>query len=177
MGCLSSPDLLLINDLFSKSTLKKNEYFLGAGEKPDKFGIIISGLFRYFYIDKSGKEYTKYFARENNFLISYSSMILGEASRFYIESLGNSEIIIASFSQFNKQTENSLIWNKIIRKLIEQQYFEKEKREYQFLFDDAKTRYKSFLLEYPGLIDKVKHYYIASYLGISPVTLSRIRNK
>ena len=174
---ISLSDLSLIDNIFYSSTVKKNEFFVKAGENPDKFGLIISGIFRYFYIDNDGKEYTKYFALENDLLISYSAILLGEVSRFYIEALENSEILISSFKTFNELTENNLSWNKIARKLIEQQYIKKEIREYQFLFDDAETRYLHFLDEYPDLIESVKHYHIASYLGITPVALSRIRKK
>jgi CRP-like cAMP-binding protein len=174
---LTSSDLSVINSIFYTSSVKKNECFIEAGEIPDKFGLVITGLFRYFYIDSNGKEYTKYFALENDLLISYSAILLRETSNFYIEALENSEILIASFKKFNDLTEDNLTWQKIARRLIERQYIKKEKREYQFLFDDAETRYQHFLEEYPGLIDRVKHYHIASYLGITPVALSRIRKK
>ena len=174
---ISLSDLSVIDKIFYSFTVKKNEFFIKAGENPDKFGLIISGIFRYFYIDNDGKEYTKYFALEDDLLISYSAILLGEVSRFYIEALENSEILISSFKTFNELTENNLSWNKIARKLTEQQYIKKEIREYQFLFDDAETRYLQFLKEYPDLIERVKHYHIASYLGITPVALSRIRKK
>ena len=174
---ISSSDLSVIENIFYSSTIKKNEYFIKAGETPDKFGIIISGIFRYFYIDDDGKEFTKYFALENDLLISYSAILLGEESKFYIEALENSEVLVSSFKTFNELTENNLSWNKIARKLVEQQYIKKERREYQFLFNDAETRYLHFLEEYPGLIERVKHYHIASFLGITPVALSRIRKK
>jgi len=174
---ISSPDLSKIMENFTSRQVKKNELFLKAGDDPDMFGFNISGLFRYYYIDYAGKEYTKYFALENDLLISYSAILLGEQSKFHIEALENSEIIISSFKKFNTLTKSSLSWNRIARKLIEKQYINKENREYQFLFDDAETRYKRFLKDYPGLIDRVKHFHIASYLGISPVSLSRIRKK
>lgn len=174
---ISLSDLSVIDKIFYSFTVKKNEFFIKAGENPDKFGLIISGIFRYFYIDNDGKEYTKYFALEDDLLISYSAILLGEVSRFYIEALENSEILISSFKTFNELTENNLSWNKIARKLTEQQYIKKEIREYQFLFDDAETRYLQFLKEYPDLIERVKQYHIASYLGITPVALSRIRKK
>jgi len=174
---ISSSELSVIDEIFKLSIFKKNEFFIRAGENPDRFGIIISGLFRYFYIDNKGKEYTKYFAIENDLLISYSAILSGEVSKFYIESLETSEILISSYKKFNELTQNSLSWNKIARKLIEQQYIKKEIREYRFLFNDAETRYLHFLEDYPGLIDRVKHYHIASYLGITPVALSRIRKK
>ncbi len=174
---VSISELSKIRDVFDSATVKKNDFFIKAGEKPEMVGFIISGLFRYFYIDKNGKEYTKYFAVENDFLISYSANLLGEDSKFYIEALEDSEILITRYKTFSELIESSASWDRVARKLIENQYIIKEKREYQFLFDDAETRYKYFLDDYPGMIDKVKHYHIASYLGISPVSLSRVRKK
>jgi len=177
ISSVPSSDFSMIGNIFNSSTVKKNEYFVKEGDNPDMVGMVISGLFRYFYIDINGKEYTKYFALENDLLISYSAILLGEKSKFYIQALENSEILIGSFKPFYELIENNLSWNKVLRKLIEQQYIKKEKREYQFLFDDAETRYHQFMKDYPGLIDRVKHFQIASFLGISPVSLSRIRKK
>ncbi len=61
---------------------------------------------------------TKYFALENDFLISYSAILLGDVSKFYIEALEDSEILISSFKTFNDLIENNLSWNKIVRKRI-----------------------------------------------------------
>lgn len=174
---IPSTELSKLTDIFKPTQIKKNEYFIIAGEVPDRVGFNISGLFRYFYIDKNGKEYTKYFEMENDLLISYSASLLKENSRFYIEALEDSEILVSQYKMFSDLINTNPCWEKVARKLIEFQYIKKEKREYQFLFDDAETRYDQFLKDYPGLIDLVKHYHIASYLGISPVSLSRIRKK
>ena len=72
---ISLSDLSVIDKIFYSITVKKNEFFIMAGENPDKFGLIISGIFRYFYIDNDGKEYTKYFALEDDLLISYSAIL------------------------------------------------------------------------------------------------------
>lgn len=172
-----SSELSKIKKIFHPKILKKNSYFIKAGEIPDKVGFNISGLFRYSYIDKDGKEYTKHFCLENNLIISYSASLLQEESKFYIEALEDSEILTANYKEFLKILESHPCWDRIARKLIEKIYIIKEKREYQLLMEDAETRYKQFLKDYPGLVGRVKHYHIASYLGISPVSLSRIRNK
>ncbi|MCP3922645.1 MAG: Crp/Fnr family transcriptional regulator [Desulfobacterales bacterium] len=83
-------DLSVVDNVFYSSTVKKNEFFINAGDNPDKFGLVLSGIFRYFYIDNDGKEYTKYFAVENDFLISYSAILLGDVSKFHIEALEDS---------------------------------------------------------------------------------------
>ncbi len=164
-----------IISLFKPLNIEKNEYFIRAGEAPVNVAFVTNGLFRYFYVDSEGREYTKYFAMRNDLLISYTSALLGEESRFYIQALDDSSVFISTFKAFYEMIEGHPCWDRIARKLIEIQYVKKEQREYQFLFEDAETRYTLFLEEYPGLIEKVKHYHIASYLGISPVSLSRVR--
>ncbi len=54
---ISSSDLSVVDNVFYSSTVKKNEFFIKAGDNPDKFGLVLSGIFRYFYIDNDGKEY------------------------------------------------------------------------------------------------------------------------
>jgi CRP-like cAMP-binding protein len=73
--------------------------------------------------------------------------------------------------------ERNPCWNTIARKYVETLFIEKEKRERRLLSEDAATRYLSFQKDYPGLEDKIPQYQIASYLGITPVALSRIRKK
>ncbi len=66
---IPSSELSKIKKIFYSKVLKKNSYFIRAGEIPDKVGFNISGLFRYLYIDENGKEYTKHFCLENNLII------------------------------------------------------------------------------------------------------------
>ncbi|MCP4271690.1 MAG: Crp/Fnr family transcriptional regulator, partial [Gammaproteobacteria bacterium] len=68
-------------------------------------------------------------------------------------------------------------WEKLGRLLAEQLYIKKETREAEFLLDDAETRYLNFQTNYPGLEDRLTQYHVASYLGITPVMLSRIRRR
>ena len=73
--------------------------------------------------------------------------------------------------------ENDIRWYKFAFKLMESIYVMKELRERSFLLDDAATRYKEFQAYYADIEDQIKLYYVASYLGITPETLSRIRKK
>jgi CRP-like cAMP-binding protein len=73
--------------------------------------------------------------------------------------------------------ERDIFWIKFLLKFIEKGFMIKEKRERDLLLLDAETRYKNFLSEYPGMDQRIKQGIIASYLGIKPETLSRIRRK
>lgn len=164
-----------IEKLFYPVKISKGDYFVKNGDLSKTIGFIVSGLFRYFYSDKNGIEYTKYFASENNFVISYSSLLLSRPSRFSIEALENSEILCIRYSDWLNLVDGNICWQIVTRKVIEKVYVIKEIRESELLLEDAQSRYKNFMESYPGLNKRIKQYHIASYLGISPVSLSRIR--
>ena len=170
-------ELTKAKDVFSFREIKKGDFFIKAGEIPGCIAFNVSGLFRYYYINSNGVEFTKHFCLKNNFIASYSSILLSEESKFFIEAMEDSKILVADFKLWEKLLDSHFCWQVLARKIIENVYIMMEKRESRLLLEDAKTRYIKFLKEYPMLKDRVKQYHIASYLGINPVTLSRIRSK
>ncbi|NLU38190.1 MAG: Crp/Fnr family transcriptional regulator [Bacteroidales bacterium] len=158
-------------------TINSSEYFIRAGEIPYKVAFIFSGLFRYVYTNDKGDEFTKAIMRENFFLSSYSAMIMERPSYFSIEALEDSEVLEMSWKDFLQLVESDVFWVKFLYKFIEKGYMNKEKRERDLLLLNAETRYKDFLTEFPGMEQRVKQGIIASYLGIKPETLSRIRRR
>ena len=158
-------------------SIKASEFFIRAGEVPHKIAYINSGLYRYVYTNDKGEEFTKGIIGENFFLSSYSAMILGKPSYFSIEALEDSQILEIIWKDFLQLIENDIFWVKFLLKFVEIGYMNKEKRERDLLLLDAETRYKNFLTEFPGMDQRIKQGIIASYLGIKPETLSRIRRK
>ena len=163
--------------LGKEKSLNTSEYFLRAGETPFKIAYVFKGLFRYVYINDKGDEFTKAIITENNFISSYSAMVLCKPSYFSIEALENSLLLEISWSDFTQLQNNDIFWVKFLLKFIEKGYIIKEKRERDLLLLDAETRYKNFLTEFPGMDQRIRQGIIASYLGIQPETLSRIRRK
>jgi len=157
--------------------IKASDYFIRAGEVPHKIAFVGSGLFRYVYTNSGGDEFTKGIIAQNFFLSSYSAMIMGRPSYFSIEALENSQLLEIIWSDFEHLKENDIFWLKFQLKFVEKGYIIKEKRERELLLLDAETRYKNFLIEFPGMDQRIKQGIIASYLGIQPETLSRIRKK
>jgi len=169
-----------IEELLSIGRVKSisaTDYFIRAGEVPYKVAFIGSGLFRYVYINDKGDELTKGIITENFFLSSYSAMIMGKPSYFSIEALEDSQVLEIVWKDFTQLVDNDIFWIKFLLNLIEKGYMIKEKRERDLLLLDAETRYKNFLTEFPGMDQRIKQTKIASYLGIKPETLSRIRRK
>jgi CRP-like cAMP-binding protein len=154
-----------------------SDYFIKTGQVPKKIAFVVSGLFRYVYVNEKGCEFTKGIIAENLFLSSYSAMIMKKPSFFSIEALEDSEIMEISWKDFISLMESDIFWIKFLLKFIEKGFIIKEKRERDLLLLDAETRYRNFLNEYPGMDQRIKQGVIASYLGIKPETLSRIRAK
>jgi len=163
--------------LCKEKPINISDYFIREGETPFKIAFVIKGLFRYVYINSKGDEFTKGIITENNFISSYSAMILGKPSYFSIEALEGSQVLEIHWSEFKKLLDNDIFWVKFLLKFVEKGYIIKEKRERDLLLLDAETRYKNFLVDFPAIDQRIKQGIIASYLGIKPETLSRIRRK
>jgi CRP-like cAMP-binding protein len=161
----------------SSKSIKANDFFISNGEVPVKIAFLSSGLFRYVYTHDNGSEFTKGIITENNFISSYSAMVLNRPSYFSIEALEDSNIIEIRWTDFTQLMDKDAFWIKFLMQFLEKGYIIKEKRERDLLLLDAETRYKNFLTEFPGLDQRIKQGVIASYLGIKPETLSRIRAK
>jgi CRP-like cAMP-binding protein len=158
-------------------SIEASDFFIRAGEVPYKIAFIGNGLFRYVYTNDKGDEFTKGIIVENFFLSSYSAMILGKPSYFSIEALENSQVLEIIWKDFTQLLDYDIFWVRFLLNFVEKGYMIKEKRERDLLLLNAETRYKNFLTEFPGMDQRIKQGIIASYLGIKPETLSRIRRK
>ncbi|HEY9651465.1 MAG TPA: Crp/Fnr family transcriptional regulator [Coleofasciculaceae cyanobacterium] len=161
--------------LFQTHTLNQNNFWVRAGEIPQTIGFVISGILRLYYVDADGNEFTKSFCAENSFVAAYSALLLKQPSRLFIQALEDTKLLIADYSTYRSLSESQSSLQQLNCRIAESLFIKKERREAALLLDDAKTRYLNFLQEYPGLETRLKQYHIASYLGITPVSLSRVR--
>jgi len=157
--------------------IAKGEYYIREGQIPKKFGFVEQGLFRYLYINNKGTEFTKNFILENNFISAYSAMISQQPSRMFIEALEDSFVYDISYNDWLNLKKGHECWNQFLVTILEKAFSTKEIRERDLLLLEAQERYNLFKKEFPTLEHRIKQHLIASYLGISPISLSRIRNK
>ena len=118
---------------------------------------------------------TMSFCAENVFVAAYSALLMKQPSRLFIQALEDTKLLVADYSVYRSLSESQAGLQRLNCRIAEFLFIKKERRESALLLDDAKTRYLSFLEEYPGLEARLKQHHIASYLGVTPVTLSRIR--
>jgi CRP-like cAMP-binding protein len=168
-------ELVFLFSCFKTVIVDKNDFFLKEGDVPRRIGFVRSGVLRLYYMDNSGNEVTKHFCLENTAAISYSAFIQQQPSRFFIQALEKTRLLTIDKNTYDNLLQRHICWQITARKLAEIVFILKEKREAELLMDDAQTRYLQFLKDFPNLINRVKQYYISSYLGITPESLSRIR--
>lgn len=163
--------------LFRPLHLGKDEFLLRAGETPKTLGFVLSGILRLYSSDAAGNEWTKSFCTEQHALGAYSAFLLKKPSRLFIQALEASSLLVVSSAAYEQLFSEHSCWQVVTHKLVQALFLKKEFREAELLLDDATTRYQQFHLDYPGLEDRIKQRHIASYLGITPVSLSRIRSQ
>lgn len=157
--------------------LCENEHFLQAGDKCNKLAFVLEGLFKVYYIDNEGEEQIRSFIVENDFLASYTDMISDRESFVYIQALEDSIIAEISYESLKSLENEYYSWLLFSKTILEKVVQFKENRIREFLQDDAKQRYLNFKKKYPTLENRIKQYQVASYVGISPISLSRIRKE
>ncbi len=162
-------------DIGKPVTIRRGDYFLQEGQVPRKFAFVGKGLFRYLYIDAEGREYTRNFMPEQSFISAYSAMIRQKPSRVFIEALENSEILEMDYSRWQEVRKGHSCWDRFLIAMLESAFSTRESRERDLLLADAGERYNIFRADFPGLEKRVSQQLIASYLGISPASLSRLR--
>lgn len=166
-----------IQNGFRPEHYKKGSFFTREGDIPQKIGFVVHGLMKYYYIDRDGNEWIKSFAAEKDFVVSYACFLQQIPSQYSIEAMEDTTILSMDFNAYFANINNSMTWCSIARKYTETIYYEKERREASFLKEDGAERYIRFLRDYKHIADRVALKDIASFLGLTPVSLSRIRNK
>lgn len=170
-------ELIKFSACVQRHTITRGERFLDAGKIPGRLAYVCTGLFRYLYTDSNGSEYTKGFFPKGDFVVSYSAMVSQTPSWFSIEALEDSVIDVFDYTNWQQLFHGHTCWASLLIAMLQKGYMKKEKRERELLMLDASERYQSFLKDYPGLEARVRQHMIASYLGITPVALSRIRSQ
>ncbi|MEZ4827600.1 MAG: Crp/Fnr family transcriptional regulator [Bacteroidia bacterium] len=167
----------LIASGLEKIVVSKKSILLHAGEVCRHAWFINSGCLRYYYNTHDGMEITGYIFTENSFVSSFGSFVSRQPSTQSIDAIEDSELIVISYDHMLKLYENIPQMERFGRLLAENIVVGSQMRTASLLVDDPDTRYQKLLRERPELIIRIPHYYIASYLGVKPETLSRIRKR
>ena len=166
----------MILSLFLPQTYKKGEYFLAEGQVCRYAGFIGKGLVRY-YINHEGEEKTYEFGQENNFVCNYESFLPQLPSTKIIQALEDCEILQISYPALQDLYRSVRGGERFGRLVIEQVFVQLLQALASLYTDTPEQRYTKLLNERPALLQRVSQYHIASYVGIKPQSLSRIRKR
>jgi len=174
-GNLNPQQVALVEQSVVEVSLRKDEYFSEAGKIPRQVGFVLEGIFRFCYYNNKGEEITNYLIDENNFITDYLNFEAHVASSEYIQAVTNCRMLVFSRQKWNELNHTIIGWDKIVNKIVQKCLIQKIESRSPMVAEDATTRYLSFLEKFPQLANRVPLAYIASYLGITQQSLSRIR--
>ncbi|MFT3679619.1 MAG: Crp/Fnr family transcriptional regulator [Ferruginibacter sp.] len=165
-----------LNDCFEEVMLAKNEYLLTEGQVCRHLYFLEKGALRGYY-NLDGKEVTHWFGFENDFVTSFHSFITGEAAVENLQLMEGSILWRISKDKLQELLNRHHEIERLLRMAYEKYYIRLEERFVNAHFKTAKERYEDLLLQAPHIIERIPLGCIASYLGISQETLSRIRSR
>jgi len=174
---VSENDFDLIARLCQIKKLKKHQFLLQEGDVWKYHAFVTKGCLRTYSLDEKGREYILNFAVENWWTGDRESLTSGEPSVFNIDALENSELILISKNNFDHLCAEIPAFNDMVNAVLQKSFLAAQSRIHTFISLTAEEKYSKFLEKYPHLPMRVPQGMIASYIGITPETLSRLRRK
>ncbi|GAB3926719.1 Crp/Fnr family transcriptional regulator [Larkinella terrae] len=174
-GNLNKQQIEFITSKATELKLRKDDYFSEAGKIAKQVGFILDGIIRVCYYNNKGEEITNYFIEENNFVVDLDSFDNEISSAGYVQAIEDCKLIV--FSKYSwEEIANTIVgWEGIVNKIVKKSLIQKIERRSPLVSEDAITRYLAFMEKYPKLINRIPLSYLASYLGVTQSSLSRIR--
>ncbi|MEM6804084.1 MAG: Crp/Fnr family transcriptional regulator [Bacteroidota bacterium] len=173
---IKEENIAKLTPLFQETMLKKGEYFIQKGQQCRNLSFIRSGQLRVFNFDGE-KEITQWISTQGEFATDLSSMVFDTPARWNIQALSDCELFNISKEKYRKIGEFVENWDYLEKLFIAKCFLTLEDRVYSFLSMSAEERYKALFEQKKELFNTTQQYYLASMLGMSPETLSRIRKK
>lgn len=155
--------------------LKPEQHLLCAGDVATHSGILLRGLLREYFVMRDGTERTKAFVQAGQPTGSLADLLSNQPSRAFIVAHEPSRLLLFNFAELRASADQTLGLATWYVRLLEGMFAAKAEREYELLGLDAQARYARFAQRFPGLEKRVAARHVASYLGITPVHLSRLR--
>ena len=174
-GNLNQQQIELITTKATELELHKDAYFSEAGKIAKQVGFILNGVIRVCYYNNKGEEITKYFIDENNMVVDFDSFDNHIPSSSYVQAITDCKLVVFSKESWEELLNTIVGWDTIVHKIISKALIQKVERRSPLVSEDATTRYLTFMEKFPNLANRVPLSYLASYLGITQSSLSRIR--
>lgn len=172
---LPEPQWAALWPIFHARTIRSQGYVVLPGAECQELFFVASGLLRFYYVADDGKESNKAFIAENQLAGSLTAFALDLPFLYGVQALEPTTLLVARYADFVTLYERHPLFDRLGRRLAETLLIGKELRTRSLLQQQAAQRYQEFVRHYPNLVDRVPQYHIASYLGITDVSLSRLK--
>lgn len=174
---LSDAEIAEFIALAQSRSLAKGDFFIQEGKTCQEVAYIQSGILRSFRQIQNGEESTYCLSFPDTFMTAYTSFITSTPSGENIQAMQRTELLIFRKSDIDAFMNKHLNGLKLMKFIAEQQYLALEKRVFLYQQQTAKERYTEIMAEYPEYAEQIPLQYLASYLGITPRHLSRLRKE
>ena len=174
---LSKEEEELIKQYLTPKKLRKKQYLLQEGDSCKHVAFVAKGALKAYVVDDAGTESIVQFALEGWTISDLYSYLTGEPATYNIDALEDSELILISKSAHEELLQKLPKYETYIRLQITGAYIALQKRLTSIISQPLEERYKSFLALYPNIVQRVPQHMIASYMGLTPETLSRVRSR
>lgn len=166
-----------IQNSFEFRTIPARTTIFKTGAISRELFFINKGLLRLYYVDESYNDITAFFFSENLFAGCYESFVKQIPGNQALETLEKSDVLVINYENLQKLYKNVPKINIITRVIAETRFINGQRILSSFILQTPEERYKTFMMQYPILLQRAPLQYIASFLGITPVSLSRIQKK
>lgn len=174
-GQLNAQQIDLVKGKAKETELRKDDYFAEAGKVANQVAFVAEGILRITYYNNEGEEITKYFIDENNFAVDLNSYTSKLPSSEYIQAVTDCRLVVFTADALKDLSLTIVGWDGIIAKITEKSLVEKVHRISPMMAESGKARYLNFMERFPNLANRIPLSMLASYLGITQSSLSRIR--
>jgi CRP-like cAMP-binding protein len=171
---LSDEEFEFVKTFFTLKRVRKNQYLIHEGDEVKYEYLVLSGIYKVFYLDDQGKEYIVQFAQENWWMSDYHAFFKQKDAGMFIECMEDGEVLYSTLHTREKLSADLHKMEHFFRVKLTNGYVALQQRIKLLLSSTPQQRYEEFSKLYPDLLERIPKKFIAEYLGVSRETLSRL---
>ena len=174
---LTKEETEYFTSLLKEKKLRRKQYLLQEGDICRHENFVVQGCLRTYHIDSKGQEHIVQFAVEDWWIGDMYSSLTGEPAEYNIDAIEDTEALLLTNESHEKLLHEAPVFERFFRLLMQNRFIAMQRRLRGNIVDTAEEKYKNFIRLYPNIAQRVPQHNIASYLGITPESLSRIRKQ